>query len=321
MPRRSLTILRALGLGDLLTAVPALRALARAFPVHHRVLAAPPALAPLLPLIDGEHGPCIDELVELQGLGDDPSALPDHADTAVDLHGRGPQSHRLLLASRPGRLIAFRHPDVPESEGMPAWNPAEHEVDRWCRLLRESGIETDPDDLAIRRPTLTVPPRAPGATLVHPGAASGARRWPAERWALVARAEIAAGREVFLTGSEEERDLCRAVARAADLADDRVLAGRTDLLELTALVAAAGAVACGDTGVAHLASALGTPSVILFGPTPPRRWGPPPLPIHRPLWTGREGDPHAERPDPGLLEIEADLVIGELATLHAGALA
>jgi ADP-heptose:LPS heptosyltransferase len=80
-------------------------------------------------------------------------------------------------------------------------------------------------------------------------------------------------------------------------------------------------VACGDTGVAHLASALRRPSVVLFGPTSPSRWGPPPLPIHRVIWTGREGDPHADRPDPGLLEIEPEVVLGELATVHAGALA
>jgi ADP-heptose:LPS heptosyltransferase len=61
--------------------------------------------------------------------------------------------------------------------------------------------------------------------------------------------------------------------------------------------------------------------VVLFGPTSPSRWGPPPLPIHRVIWTGREGDPHADRPDPGLLEIEPEVVLGELATVHAGALA
>ena len=54
---------------------------------------------------------------------------------------------------------------------------------------------------------------------------------------------------------------------------DQVLHGhRFDLLELTAVVAAAARVVCGDTGVAHLATALGTPSVVLFGPTSPARW-------------------------------------------------
>ena len=321
MRRPDLTILRALGLGDLLTAVPALRALARAFPRHRRVLAAPAQLGPLLALIECEEGRCVHELVDLRGLDDDPAKLPRAPEAAVNLHGRGPQSHRLLLASEPSCLIAFRHRQVPESEGMPAWDEGEHEVDRWCRLLRESGIETDPDELWITRPGVAVPPRALGATLIHPGAASAARRWPAERWATVAAAEREAGREVFLSGSAAERDLCEEIARAAHLPPDRILAGRTDLLELTGLVAAAGVLACGDTGVAHLASALGTSSVILFGPTSPRRWGPPPHTIHRPLWAGREGDPHADVPDPGLLEIDACTVIGELATLHAGAAA
>jgi len=75
----------------------------------------------------------------------------------------------------------------------------------------------------------------------------------------------------------------------------------------------------GDTGVAHLAVALGTPSLALFGPTDPAHWGPPPgRPEHRVLWAGRSGDPHAGRPDPGLLEIEAEQVADELGRLPAG---
>jgi hypothetical protein len=317
----TLIVLRALGLGDLLTAVPALRALALGFPAHRRLLAAPASLAPLLDLIDFEGGACVDDLVDLPGLDDDPAGLPRRPEVAANLHGRGPLSHRMLLDLEPDRLIAFAHPDVPESEEMPSWDADEHEVDRWCRLLRESGLEADPDDLLIRRPDVAVPPRAVGATLIHPGAASEARRWPAERWAVVARAEREAGHEVFVTGSAEERELGEEIARGAGIPADRVVAGRTDLCELAALVGAAAVVACGDTGVAHLASALRRPSVVLFGPTSPSRWGPPPLPIHRVIWTGREGDPHADRPDPGLLEIEPEVVLGELATVHAGALA
>ncbi|MDP8936461.1 MAG: glycosyltransferase family 9 protein, partial [Actinomycetota bacterium] len=98
-----------------------------------------------------------------------------------------------------------------------------------------------------------------------------------------------------------------------------VLAGRTDVLELAAAVAAAARVVCGDTGMAHLATALGTPSVVLFGPTPPHRWGPPPeRPRHRVLWTGRTGDPHGARPDPGLLQIPVAAVLDALGHLDAG---
>jgi ADP-heptose:LPS heptosyltransferase len=90
-----LLVLRALGLGDLLTAVPALRGLARAFPEHIRVLAAPRALAPLLKLIrlrDGTHA--VDELLDLRLLS--PAALAQASigsnglAGAVNLQGRGP---------------------------------------------------------------------------------------------------------------------------------------------------------------------------------------------------------------------------------------
>jgi ADP-heptose:LPS heptosyltransferase len=96
-----------------------------------------------------------------------------------------------------------------------------------------------------------------------------------------------------------------------------VYAGRTNVLELAALVAAAARVVCGDTGVAHLATAYRRPSVVLFGPTPPSVWGPPPRPYHRVLWSGIPGDPHAKRVDPGLEAISAEHVISALGQLSA----
>ncbi len=69
-------------------------------------------------------------------------------------------------------------------------------------------------------------------------------------------------------------------------------------------------VVCGDTGIAHLATAFGTRSVVLFGPTPPRTWGPRvDRHLHTVLWTGRRGDPHGARLDPGLADIEAADVV------------
>jgi ADP-heptose:LPS heptosyltransferase len=302
--RPVLLVLRALGLGDFLTAVPALRGLRRAFPGHRLVLAAPRAIAPL-----AELSGAVDEVADTAALAPLAPAL-HRADVAVNLHGRGPESHAVLLAARPGRLIAFARPEL-GVDGAP-WRADEHEVARWCRMLAAADIGADPGDLALRAPAVAVPAGADGATVVHPGAASGARRWPAERWAAVARAERAAGRRVVVTGGPGEEALARAVAGPGDV----VLAGRTGLAELAGVIAAAGAVACGDTGVAHLATALGTPSVVLFGPTSPAHWGPPDSPRHRVLWAGRTGDPHAEAPDPGLLELTPDDVVAALAAFH-----
>lgn len=301
----ALLVLRALGLGDLLTAVPALRALADAFPGHRRLLATDPALEPLV----GVAG-VADEVVPARPLA--PFACPARVDVAVNLHGRGPESSRLLTSVRPHRLVAFAHPDVPETAGCPPWRSQEHEVERWCRLLYECGIPADPGrlDLDVDAPTT-------GVTVLHPGAASGARRWPPGRWAEVAHAERAEGREVVVSGGPGEVPLARAVAGAAGLPAGAVVAGRTGILDLARLVAGAGLVVCGDTGVAHLATATRTPSVVLFGPTPPALWGPPPeRAIHSALWAGRRGDPLADEPDPGLLRITVADVLDAIGALR-----
>ena len=314
-PRPAVVVLRALGLGDLLTAVPALRALADAFPRHPRLLAAPAVLAPL-----ARASGAVDEVIPADGL-DEPLHRRLHgAGLAVNLHGRGPESHDLLLATEPRRLVAFTHPAVPASSQGPRWRPDEHEVARWCRLLSESGIAADPTRLDLELPPGPVPHGAAGATLVHPGAASPSRRWPPERFAEVIRAEVGQGRRVIVTGGPAEVDLAHDVAARAGLPDDAVHAGQGGVLTIGRLVAAAGRVVCGDTGIAHLATALRTPSVVLFGPTSPALWGPPPdRPWHRALWAGTSGDPHGQLPDPGLLAIDVDQVTEALADLPAAA--
>ncbi|MCP9947464.1 SDR family NAD(P)-dependent oxidoreductase [Actinomadura madurae] len=292
-------VLRALGLGDLLTAVPALRALRRGMPRARIALAAPAALAPLARATGA-----VDGVLPASGL-DAPPRPAGPVDVAVNLHGSGPRSHRLLAGLSPGRLLAFAC--RPSHPGGPEWDPAEHEVDRWCRLVAAYGFDADPGDLDL--PVPAVPSPAPGAAVVHPGAAFPARRWPAERFAAVAAALRDGGERVVVTGGPGEAHLARRVVRLAGLDGAADLAGRTPLPELAALVAGARLVVCGDTGVAHLATAFRTPSVLLFGPTPPGRWGPPDRAEHHVLWTGRRGDPHGREPCPGLLEIPADRVV------------
>lgn len=300
-------LLRALGLGDFLTGVPAYRAVRRAFGGHRIVLAAPASFAGLAPLTGA-----LDEVLATGELA--PIRWPGPApEVAIDLHGRGPASHRLVAALRPRRLIVFGGPHGGGFDGPP-WYPGEHEVARWCRLLEESGIPADPGDLLLAAPEPAGGTgMATAPTIIHPGAAAGSRRWPAARFAAVARQLAAGGQQVRLTGSAAERSLAERVAALAGLPDDCVLAGTTTLTGLSAMVASARLVICGDTGVAHLASGYARPSVTLFGPVPPAEWGPPAHPRHQVLWPappGYRGDPHGARTDPVLGAITAGDVLG-----------
>jgi ADP-heptose:LPS heptosyltransferase len=311
-PAPRAVVLRPLGLGDLLTGVPAIRAVRAAVPEHRLVLATTAALEPLAALIDA-----VDEVLPARELEPLDWAGPP-PELAVDLHGKGPASHVIVDQLHPERLLTFAGPGYPG----PVWRPDEHEVRRWCRLVSEGlGVSADPDALDLAVPAVS--PRAPEAAVVHPGAAFPGRRWPPDRFAAVARHLADAGHDVRVTGGPAEVPLARAVAERAGLGPDAVLAGRTSPLELAAVVAAARVVVSGDTGVAHLATAYRRPSVLLFGPVSPALWGPPPRdgrggPLHVVLWHGDgTGDPWGTELDPALARITVDEVTDALDGLLA----
>lgn len=291
--RPEVLALRALKLGDLLVAVPALRGLRRAFPDHRILYAAQTWLEPMVKLTG-----CVDDLLPTHGL-DEPIALrPRRVDVAVNLHGNGLESRGRLEALEAARRIGHQAPGW----SGPVWEDGVHERYRWARLVSEHGIEADPLDYRLLTPPVESP--APNAVVIHVGAAYGSRLWPVERFADVARFLSAAGRQVLLTGSASERPRAVAVAEAAGLPPESVVAGKLGLLEFAALIASAEVVISADTGAAHLASAYVRPSVVLFGPAPVAEWGPPPGP-HIVLTDEslRRGETFSSEPDPALLAV------------------
>jgi ADP-heptose:LPS heptosyltransferase len=304
----TILVLRALGLGDLLTAIPALRGLRRAHPQARIVLATPQPLAALA-LMSG----AVDEVIPTAGLGALDYRGP-RPGLAVNLHGSGPQSIRDLSSTRPGEMLTHRHRDFPDIPGLP-WRAGQHEVDRWCALMQWAGIACEPTDLSLQ----TQRTGRTGTVVIHPGAAFPARRWPADRFAAVAARMHRDGHEVVVTGSAAEEPLVRSVAEMAELPERANLAGELDIVELVELIAASRLLVCGDTGVGHIATATGTPSVLVFGPTPPSRWGPRGTGPHVALWAGDVGDPHGDRPHPGLLLITVARVLDATDRLLAAA--
>jgi ADP-heptose:LPS heptosyltransferase len=305
--RPVLLVLRALGLGDLLVAVPALHALRRAYPGHRLFYAGPPWLAAALDLVGGY------ELLPQSGLTDSLSALPGGVDIAVNLHGRGPESTELLRAAGARKIMAHG-----TGTDGPCWVEEMNERERWTRLLQWYGIGADPLDCALRRPAVAA--AVPGATVIHVGAAFASRLWPAERFAHVARRLFDGGHQVVFTGSADERPRAVEICTRAGLPVSAVLAGKLDLETFAACIADARLVVSADTGAAHLASAYARPSIVMFGPVRPERWGPPPGPhvvLTRELL--RRGDPFAESPDPALLGVTVEDVLtaaSELESAH-----
>lgn len=170
----------------------------------------------------------------------------------------------------PGALLDLRHS---VHDGL-------HEAERNLSLVTAAGFAADPRGAAldVRRPLPDVAQyTAAGPYVVlHPGAATAARRPSAECATAIAAALRNDGRRVLVTGSAQEaaRTARVAVAGAEDLG------GRLDLAELAAVLAGADTAVAPNTGPAHLAAAVGTPVVSLFAPVVPSgRWRPYGVPV------------------------------------------
>ncbi len=294
-------VLRALQLGDLLCAVPALRALRATHPQTSIALVGLPWARELA----GRFGRVLDGFIPFPGFPGLPErafecgALPEFIDLmnrlkfdlVVQMHGDGRLTNPLcaLMGGRVtgGYYRAGRY--RPDAEGFIEWRDGEHEVLRWLRLVEHLGAPSKGTHLEF--------PLAEGDwreldrlrlaelryAVVHPGAQLPSRRWPAERFAEVGDALAKEGLHVVLTGTKAEEPLAKRVQAAMrEPAID--LSGRTTLGGLAAVVARARLVVCNDTGISHVAAALRTPSVVVASGSDPNRWAPLNRELHRVLW-------------------------------------
>ncbi len=287
-----LAVFRGLYLGDLVSATGALRALRGGYPEAEISLVSLPWATAL-----ASHLPHVDRLIPYPGApgldgggtGEETEKFlarmgAERFDLAVNMHGRGPTSTRLVArlgARRTASFVGGDGEEIPPLDVKVPWDAEEHES-RKLLLLAEKvgGISAGPEpdllvrDEDVRRARTLLPPdlRRPLA-IVHPGASVPEKRWPEECFGRVAKALVRRGYAVAFTGGAGEEELTRRVSRAAPGSQD--LGGTTDLSALIALVGQASIMISNDTGPAHLAYVLKTPSVTLFGPTTDAgRWGP-----------------------------------------------
>ncbi len=292
-PRRAL-IVKPSALGDVVTALPVLRGLRRSAPESRIDWLIAEPLAPLLKTQTGLDEAVIFERKRLGRAWRSPSAAgalgrlvrrlrSAKYDWVLDLQGLLRSG---LLTRATGAPLRAGFADA--REGAPAFYTRRiaprppHTVDRNIALARALGIDARPEDLRLE-----VPPDAAGAVrtmLAERGVAGGyvaavppttwtTKLYPARHWRAVID-RLAARRPVVLAGAPTatERALCAAASEGVDGAFD--LSGQTSLPELVALLAGASVVLCCDSAAKFIAQAVGTPPVVLIGPTRPERTGP-----------------------------------------------
>jgi heptosyltransferase II len=273
-------------LGDTVMAVPAVRALRDARPDARMALVGPWAtllagqgLADVLVPYGRSWGARLAKWDEVRALA---------AGTAILL----PNSFESALAAwywKAPRRVGFdagaRRALLTDALPMPA--PREHQIDEYALVVARLDVEVrdrvprltppaadSPERSTVRRLLAEAGAARDGHPLVgiHLGAAYGpSKLWPSDRVAELCRTLSARGEIPLLLGARDDLD---AAERIAAETSARSVVGRDGPELLPALVAELDALVCGDTGVGHLAAAIGTPVVALFGPTDPRLTAP-----------------------------------------------
>ena len=279
---RKIAVLRANALGDFVFALPAMQALRRTYPRAEIVLLGRRWHAEFL---DGRPGPIDRVLVMPEGaIGDDPRATPrpdevdafiallqaEQFDVAVQIHGGGKNSNPFLLRGAARLTVGLRTPDAAALDRWVPYLYFQPETLRYLEVVAlvgattsaiEPRLQVTAADLSESCRVVQYTPRP--LAVLHPGASAMARRWPAERFALVADALAQRGYDIVLTGvPDEQGTVDQVVRRMQHPAQD--VCGRLTLNGLTGLLARAALLVSNDTGPLHVAMALGTPTVGIY---------------------------------------------------------
>lgn len=154
--------------------------------------------------------------------------------------------------------------------------PDEHAARRWLGTMHPFGVPAPevpaapwlPAQASIdARVGARFPSLKKGRVVIAPGGSQPTRRWPEEHFARLAQVLAVDEYAVYVLGGNSDRELCKRIAAASGLHTVSALAGELSFAESLSLIRQSVALVANDSAPVHMASAVGVPTVALFGPT------------------------------------------------------
>jgi ADP-heptose:LPS heptosyltransferase len=297
---KKIAIFRALQLGDMLCAVPAIRSLRHAFPDAEISLIGLPWAASFTKRFHRY----FDRHISFPGYPGLPEQEVNAAAVVAFLSAIQKESFDLFLQMQGNgtivnnmiSLFACRHyagftlPDIfnPEPENFIHYPERIHEIDRHLKLMAHLGIKdvgremefpiTEEDNESLKNANLHLTPGK--YVCIHPGSRGAWRQWPTEFFAELGDKCVENGMTVVLTGVKDEINIVEAVSHKMQ-SDAVIAAGKTSLGAVAALLRDSFGLISNCTGVSHIAAALKTKSVVISMDGEPERWAPLNTHLHR----------------------------------------
>lgn len=290
---KSIVIFRALKLGDMLCSVPAIRSVKRKYPNASISLISTPQMS----FFANRFSNYIDEFIPFCGF----PGLPEvpfeprnvvsfvqmvqerNFDLAIQMQGDGNLSNPLISLFNAKKAVGTYHEGTfcPNPDTFVPFNSEKHEIHRCLLALEGIDLREKSDKLEFPLHERDFQQLSEYGLLleedyicIHPGASCESKRWSKSHFAFIADMLVESGYKVIFTGSSFESELVDDIRKEMRFESFDSASLDLDLGALGALIKKSRGLICNDTGVSHLASALETPSLVIFLETNPKRWAP-----------------------------------------------
>lgn len=302
---KKIVVFRALQIGDMLCAIPAIRALHNAYPDAEITLVGLPwakMLAERFPKYFHSFIP----FPGYPGYPEEPVdyfAFPDflrkvqheNFDLALQMHGSGTISNPLVDLFAAKNIAGFytKNNFCPNHQLFIEYPGNIHEIKRHLKLIEALGITeystdlefpvTEKDIEDFEKAALPVTQKE--YVIIHPGARGVNRQWEPENFAAIGDFYLENGLQVVITGTKDEMPIVENVIQYMKY-EPIIAAGKTSLGAVAVLIKNAAALVSNCTGVSHIAAALKTKSIVISLDGEPNRWGPLNTSLHTTIdWT------------------------------------